>query len=302
MRNAFVNTILDAAGKRKDIHILTGDGGLGLFDKFQKEHPGQYQNMGIAEQNMTSFAAGLAMTGSKPFIYNIIPFGLYRCYEQVRNDICYHELPVTIIGVGSGLTYAPQGVTHYATEDLGIVQTLPNLVVISPADPVEAKEAAKFCLTATAPVYVRLAKKGEAPIHDDIPLDITKPQILNDGEGVAIVFHGSIANEVVESLKTLKEDGIYPLVMSIPMIQPIHKTVIDKLKSTRCVICVEEHDFYCGLGGILNRCGLNVVPMGLPRTFIHSIKDTAGMRKHFGIDAAKIVENVKGIYEAMKRG
>lgn len=300
MRNAFVNTILEAASSRTDIHILTGDGGLGLFDKFQKEHPEQYLNMGIAEQNMTSFAAGLAMTGAKPFIYNIIPFGLYRCYEQVRNDICYQDVPVTIIGVGSGVTYAPQGVTHYATEDLGLVQTLPNLVAISPADPMEARAAARFCLTARNPVYVRLAKKGEESIHESDNIDITRPQILNEGKTVAVVFHGSIANEVTAALKTLKERGFSPLIMSVPMIQPIHREVLDRLKGMEYVYCVEEHDFYCGLGGILRKCGLPVYPMGLPRDYIHLVKDTAGMRKYFGINADRIVENVTHAYESSR--
>lgn len=108
MRNAFINTILDACAGRDDIFIISGDAGLGVFDTFKDRHPDRFLNLGAAEQNMIGFAAGLAITGYKVVLYNIIPFVLYRCYEQVRNDICYQDLPVILAGIGSGVTYAPQ--------------------------------------------------------------------------------------------------------------------------------------------------------------------------------------------------
>jgi len=164
MRNAFIDTILDAGKKIPDIFVISGDAGLGVFDKFKEEFSDKFLNLGVAEQNAVGFSAGLALTGYKVYLYNIIPFVLYRCYEQVRNDICYQDLPVVLVGIGSGVTYAPQGMTHYSIEDLGIAQTLPNLEVFSPADPVEAKLAARYSLTAKSPVYVRLPKKG-SPIY-----------------------------------------------------------------------------------------------------------------------------------------
>src|SRR5690242_9623991 len=129
MRNAFIDTILASCGQRDDIFIISGDAGLGVFDNFKEKFPGRFLNLGAAEQNTISFAAGLALTGFKVVVYNIIPFVLYRCYEQVRNDICYQDLPIILAGIGSGLTYSPQGMTHYSIEDLGIARTLPNLTV-----------------------------------------------------------------------------------------------------------------------------------------------------------------------------
>src|SRR3990172_3545592 len=182
MRNTLINTIIDACKKREDVFVISGDAGLGVFDEFKEAYKNRFLNLGIAEQNMASFAAGLAMSDFKVYIYNIIPFLLYRCYEQVRNDICYQELPVTLVGIGSGITYAPQGMTHYSVEDLGIAQTLPNLTVISPIDPIEAKLAARYSLSSESPVYVRLAKRGEPNIHKNENIDITEPQLIEDGE------------------------------------------------------------------------------------------------------------------------
>ena len=110
MRNTFINTIFQLAEHRKDIFVLSGDAGLGVFEEFREKYPERYYNMGVAEQNAISMAAGMSMSGLKPLYYNITPFALYRCFEQVRNDICYQRLPVIIVGIGSGVTYAPAGI------------------------------------------------------------------------------------------------------------------------------------------------------------------------------------------------
>jgi transketolase len=181
MRNSFVNTIIDSCNKRDDIFILSGDAGLGVFDQFKEDYPDRFLNMGLAEQNTIGFAAGLAMSGYRVVVYNIIPFVLYRCYEQVRNDICYQKLPVVLVGIGSGVTYAPMGMTHYSIEDIGLARTLPNMTVISPCDPIEARLAAAHALESTTPLYVRLAKRGEPDIHTNSDFDILKPQVIRQG-------------------------------------------------------------------------------------------------------------------------
>lgn len=300
MRNAFIDTVLDACIERDDIFILSGDAGLGVFDRFKEEHPGRFRNMGVAEQNMISFAAGLAMTGFKVVIYNIIPFVLYRCYEQVRNDICYQELPVVLVGTGSGITYAPMGMSHYSVEDLGLVQTLPNLVALSPIDPFEARAAAGFALTCDKPVYVRLAKRGEMPVHEDADFDILSPQVVRDGAGTAVVFHGSIANEVIAAYEILKIRGRAPLLISIPAVQPLDDVALrELLADVRQVVCVEEHFVTCGLGSRLAciKAGQPVpwglTLLGIPPRFIHEIGKTEELRVLFGISCADIVNAVE---------
>lgn len=300
MRNAFINTVIGAFKERADLFIVTGDGGLGVFDEFKENYPDSFLNLGIAEQNMTSFSAGLSMTGFKVFVYNIIPFLLYRCYEQVRNDICYQELPVVLVGIGSGITYAPQGMTHYSVEDIGIAQTLPNLTVLSPIDPTEARIAAEYSLCSDKPVYVRLPKRGEPVIHTKKEFDISKPQIIEEGKDVAVVFHGSIAEEVMKALIQLHQEGIHPLLISVPMLQPLNKeTLLEMLQAIKLVIVVEEHFENSGLGSLMKTVHSEAKPawslktLGLPFRFIHEVKNTQGMREFFGIAASNIVKTVK---------
>jgi transketolase len=300
MRTAFINKILDAGKARDDIFILSGDAGLGVFDRFKVDHPERFRNMGAAEQNTASFAAGLALTGAKVVIYNIIPFLLYRCYEQVRNDICYQDLPVVLAGIGSGITYATQGMSHYSVEDLGLAQTLPNLVTISPADPVEARAAATFALESRSPVYVRLAKHGEPSFHGDDAMDITVPQLLRPGEGTAILTHGSVAEEVMIAWAELQSRGRGPRVISVPMIQPLAaERLLAMLTDIRRVIVVEEHFDNCGLGSVIARLHVEHAPSwrlncrGIPCRFIHKVRKIAGLRDYFGISAEAIVRAVE---------
>jgi transketolase len=300
MRNTFINTILDVCKVRDDIMILSGDAGLGVFDQFKVEYPERYRNMGIAEQNTASFAAGLALTGFKVIIYNIIPFLLYRCYEQVRNDICYQNLPVVLVGIGSGVTYATQGMSHYSVEDIGIAQTLPNLVTISPMDTVEAHAAACFALECSKPVYVRLAKHGEPVFHNVEPIDITAPLILRQGEGTAVLFHGSVAGEVMAAYEDLNSKGIDPMVVSVPMVQPLDvSALIEILSEIRHVIIVEEHFSNCGLGSMLARLraerslGWKLSVLAISPHYIHEVKKIAAMRTSLGIAAADIVRTVE---------
>lgn len=300
MRNTFINTIIDACKTRDDVFIISGDAGLGVFDEFKVKYPDRFLNLGVAEQNMASFTAGLSMTGFKVYMYNIIPFLLYRCYEQVRNDICYQELPVTLVGIGSGITYAPQGMTHYSIEDIGIARTLPNLEIISPIDPVEAKLAASYSLDCKSPVYVRLAKRGEPNIHKDEYFDITKPQVIRDGNKIAILFYGSIGTEVMASLEGMKRT---PMVISIPMISPLdYDFLLSILKDIHTVITVEEHFIEGGLGTIISdwivkeSLPFKLKKLGIKNEFIHAIKNNSGMRSFYGISA----ENIRNVIESLK--
>ena len=302
MRNAFVDRVIEDVKKNSDLFIITGDAGLGVFDKFKNEYPDNFLNMGVAEQNATSFAAGMAISGYKVYLYNIIPFLLYRPYEQVRNDICYQDLPVTLVGIGSGITYAPQGMTHYAIEDVAIARTIPNLIVISPIDPIEAELAAEYSLVSKKPVYVRLAKRGEPNIHKNKNIDISKPILLKDGEDLGIIFHGSIGLEVMNACYDLSKEGIFPKIISLPMLNPVNENeILNLIANLKHLLTVEEHYITGGLGSILsdllikNRCKINLVSAGIRYDFIHEIKNTDGMREFFGISKTQLIKRVKEI-------
>ncbi|MDD2654821.1 MAG: transketolase C-terminal domain-containing protein, partial [Candidatus Omnitrophica bacterium] len=273
MRNRIVDRIYSFASRRKDVFLVSGDAGFGVLDKYQTDFPKRFLNLGVAEQNAISFASGLALGGFRVFIYNIIPFLLYRCYEQVRNDICYQELPVTLIGIGSGVTYAPQGMTHYSVEDIALARTLPNLTVFSPADPLEAEACVDYAMHTKNPVYIRVSKSGEAVMHRAKPKDITLPLPIREGRSVAILFYGSISSEVIEAINSLT---VSPMVISLPMLQPLNFAHLKGLiKNIRTIITVEEHFKDGGLASIISEWLVNekkkirLIRLGIDNQFIH---------------------------------
>ena len=168
MRNAFAEAIAEAAATDKRVVLLSGDIGNRLFDAFKDKFPDRFYNCGVAEANMTSMAAGMAMCGLRPFTYTITPFATTRVMEQIRVDICYHNVPVAIVGTGSGLSYASLGPTHHSCEDVAFLRALPNMTVICPADAAEVRRAVAAVLEIAGPVYLRLGKKGEPTVHLDI--------------------------------------------------------------------------------------------------------------------------------------
>ncbi len=276
--------------------------GFGILDEYRKLFPQRFLNLGISEQNTISFSAGLSLVGYKVFVYNIIPFILYRAYEQVRNDICYQRLPVTLIGIGSGFTYALQGMTHYSLEDIALARTLPNLVIISPSDPHEAEAALTFALKTKQPVYIRISKSGEPFIHRQ-PVDcISRPLVVRRGKKVAVLFHGSISAEVI---KALEQSQVPALALSVPMIQPLDfKTLRRQLRGIHTIITVEEHFLEGGLGSVIadwivqQKIPLQLKKIGVRNEFVHAIKNTVGMRQLYGISAAHISAALKEGYYA----
>lgn len=297
MRNTLVNRIAEYAKKDRKIFLISGDAGFGVLDSFQKDFPDRFLNLGVAEQNTISFAAGLALAGFKVFVYNIAPFVMYRCYEQVRNDICYQKLPVTLIGIGSGLTYAPQGMTHYSVEDVAVGRTLPNLTILSPSDPLEAASCADYALKSKGPLYIRIAKSGEAPIHKEKPKDIKNPLVIKEGRKVAVLFYGSVGIEVIKAIQDIKES---PLIVSMPMIQPLNfRALLKRLRDCRTIITVEEHFLEGGLGSIIadwlvkEKLSFKLIKLGIRNEFIYDIKNNAGMRKKYRISCADIKKTIK---------
>jgi len=300
MRKAVIGHLTACAAKDKTVFLITGDAGFGVLDDYKIKFPDRFLNLGVAEQNMISFASGMALSGYRVFLYNIIPFLLYRCYEQVRNDICYQELPVTLIGIGSGVTYSPQGVTHYSIEDIAIARTLPNLTIFSPSDPIEAGLCVEYAMKSKNPVYIRIAKSGEPVIHKNALKSIEKPIVIKEGKGLAVLFHGSISNEVIKAIDRIEKNIA---IISVPMIQPLDfKALKDKIKNIHTIMTVEEHFAEGGLGSIISewiakdRLPFKLIKLGIKNEFIHAIKDTAGMRNKYGIDSIGIGKAIERVF------
>jgi transketolase len=240
-------------------------------------------------------AAGMALRGHKVVYYNIAPFVIMRPYEQVRNDICYQELPVILVGTGSGLTYAPAGMTHYAIEDIALALTMPGLDIFSPADPIEAALAFEYAYNSNKPSYIRVPKAGEPKIHKNDSFDISEPQMMMEGKDILIVSHSAMVEESMFAAKLLEKDDISAKVVSMPMITSQHPKIDELLSFKGEIFVVEEHFGRGGLGSLLSeRASKKIHKIALPNEFVHAIGNRDYMRVYYGIDAVSIAKKIKG--------
>lgn len=296
MRNTAARAIQEYCQKNEDGFLIAGDAGFGVWEDFQESIPSQYINPGINEQATIGLASGMALSGHKVFYYNIIPFVLMRCYEQVRVDICYANLPVVLIGIGSGITYAPAGMTHYSVEDIALAKTMPNLNIISPSDPIQVKKALQYAIESKQPTYIRISRSGEPTLFEE-DIEITKLIYLKEGSKKAIVFHGSIVDEVLKASEDLEDVAIISLAMISPLDENETKNILEKYDE---VYVVEEHFEDGGLGTILsdfaikNKIDTNIEKIAIQNHYIHKIGSCNYLRKEFGIDADSIVKKIKG--------
>ncbi len=169
MRNAFIEELIMAAESNSKIALVVGDLGFGVVEEFAEKFPNQFFNSGVAEQNMMGFAAGLASEGWHVFVYSIANFPTFRCAEQIRNDVDYHNLPVTIVAVGGGLAYGNLGYSHHAIQDYALMRVMPNILICAPGDPMEVRAVVRYLINNPQPSYLRLAKAGEQLIHTEVP-------------------------------------------------------------------------------------------------------------------------------------
>ena len=301
MRNEFAKTITELAQKKKDIILLAGDIGNKLFDDFKKNNPKRFYNCGVAEANMTGVASGLAASGFRPVTYTITPFNTLRCFEQIRLDICYPNLPVIIVGTGSGLSYASLGATHHSMEDISILKTLPNLQIICPGDQKEVREALIKAYESNRPTYIRLGKKGEPIVHKKKPkFQIGKSIFIKKGHHLSILGVGnalSIANECEEILRSKK---ISSDLISFHTPKPIdHKLLKNLFKSKKLIVVIEEHGLIGGVGsGILEWASDNgfnsrkVLRFGGPDKFLTGCGNQNEARNLIGLTANNISRKV----------
>jgi transketolase len=293
MRNTVANKIIEYAKKDQNLYLITGDAGLGVWDSFKEEYPKQYINPGVNEALCVGMAAGMALRGHKVVYYNIAPFVIMRPYEQVRNDICYQELPVILVGTGSGLTYAPAGMTHYAIEDIALGLTMPNLDIFSPADPIEAALAFEYAYKSNKPSYIRVPKAGEPKLHKNESFDISEPQTMTDGKDVLIISHSAMVEECISAATLLQAHGVSTKVVSMPMITSKHKKIDELLQFDGKIFVVEEHYAHGGLGTLLaEKTDKKIHKLALPSEFVHIIGNRDYMRSHYGIDSDSIAKKI----------
>ena len=251
MRDAFIAGLVELARKDDRITLLTGDLGFGVVEKFSSEFPDRFWNCGVAEQSMMSIAAGLAKSGMRPFVYSIANFPTFRCLEQIRNDVCYHDLPVTIVSVGGGLGYGTLGYTHHGIEDIAALRALPNLSIYSPADPLETKEVLTQIHNENKPAYLRLGKNGEPIIEQrtsrELPGSIYE---LKSGDQLTVIACGAIADNCLSAANKLNDEAKIQ-VISIPKVKPLEIKFLIEIIQSEKILVVEEHVERGGLASAL---------------------------------------------------
>ena len=305
MRGLFNKVLLDIAREDERIFMILADIGYGEVEPFAEAYPDRFFNCGVAEQNMTGVACGVAMEGNIAITYSIANFPTLRCLEQIRNDVCYHNVNVKIVIIGGGLAYGALGVSHQATEDIAIMRALPNMVVVCPCDFAEAEAATHAMIAYDGPVYYRCGYKKEPIIHRDrIDFQFGKAIQVRGGSDLTFIFTGTIGNQVVPAAEELEKEGMTCRVVSMHTVKPIDKkAIIAAAEETGGIVVVEEHQMAGGLGGAVAEvlCDACVAPkkflrIALPDEYVSRVGSHEWLLDQFGLSTRKIVEQVKAAW------
>jgi transketolase len=301
MREAFVAVLTELAPSHPEMMLLTGDLGFGVLNDFAARFPRQLVNVGVAEQNMTGLAAGLALEGRTVFTYSIGNFPTLRCLEQIRNDICYHKANVKVVSVGGGMSYGPVGMSHHATEDLAILRSLAGIEVYAPTDLWEAAEATRHLIESRGPAYLRLDKSA-APLteHAGERFEPGRIRVVREGSDVTLVATGGIAGEAIKAADALAGQGIFCRVLSVCTVKPLDiETLARAATETGGIVSIEEHTVEGGLGGAIAESLMEAgiapeffVRVGLRNTFSSVVGTQRYLRGVYQMDAAAIMKVV----------
>jgi len=302
MRTAFIETLFELAQKDKRIVLIVGDMGFGVVTRFMQELPRQFVNAGVAEQNMTGLATGIALSGKMVFTYSIANFPTLRCLEQIRNDVCYHHANVKIVTVGGGMAYGALGISHHATEDIAIMRALPNLVVVVPGDPVETRLATRALVEHSGPAYLRLGRAGEPIVHVSEPdFHLGRAITVRQGNDITLITTGGQLRESVTAADGLTKRGIRARVLSMHTIKPLDtQAVLTAAQETKAIFTIEEHSVIGGLGGAVaevlmeaNQRPRYFKRIGLNDTFSTLVGDQEYLRAQYGLDTSGILATIE---------
>jgi transketolase len=305
MRDVFVKALLSHAHADKRVMLITGDLGFGVLTNYAKELPAQFINAGVAEQNMTGLASGLALEGRNVFTYSIANFPTLRCLEQIRNDVLYHEASVNIVAIGGGFSYGALGMSHHATEDIGILRTLPGLRVLAPCDETETVALVEQMITSPAPTYLRL-DKSKAVAVDAETFVPGKLRLMRRGATVAMVGYGGIIAEALAAADLLDAVGIDCAVFSAHTLKPFDSESLIKLETDYdFIVTIEEHVPIGGLGSLAADTFLDagVMPrrfarLCLPDAYSSIVGSQEYLRMRHSLDAASIATRVRNLFES----
>ena len=301
-RAGYGETLVELVGEGLDIMTVEADlSGSTTTNKLGKAHPDRLVNVGIAEQNMIDVAAGLALAGKTVFTGSFAAFGTGRCYDQIRNTVCYGELDVKVAPTHAGVTVGPDGGSHQMLEDVSLMRGLPGMRVLVPADYTAAKQAIRIAAQTPGPFYVRLGRAKVPQVYEEgFELELGRAYVLREGDDVTLVANGVEVAEALQAAEQLASQGISAEVIDAFSVKPFDKeTLLASVRKTGCVVSCEEHSTVGGLGSaVADIIGENC-PVPLERVGVRDEFGTSGdpseLLAEYGLDAAGIVEKAKKV-------
>lgn len=297
MRKTFIDKTIAKATDQT--YLLVGDVGYSVIEPYVEKYPKQFFNAGVAEQNMTGMAAGLALEGYKVLTYSIANFNTVRCLEQIRNDICYHNLDVTVVSVGGGFVYGSAGYSHHLIQDISMLGSLSNMTLLLPADQYETEFCMEYVFENDGPKYLRLGKNGEKSIHKSVS-EVKKINCLNPEEKtkIALVSVGTILSLSFEIQDLLKNSGISVNIFSCPIIaKDFKENVSRELKDFDFIFTLEEHVVDFGFGSIMKKVfedeHVRVKSFGVGKNMCKLVGSQAFLRNEHGLNPQVIASAIE---------
>lgn len=302
IRSAYGKALAEVGKKYENVVVLDADLACSTQTQiFAKEFPDRFFDVGIAEQDLMTTAAGLACTGKIPFVSTFAVFAAGRAWEQIRNTICYSNLNVKIAATHAGITVGEDGASHQALEDIALMRSIPNMTVIYPADETETKQAIEFAAEHKGPVYIRISRSNLPDVFDSsYKFNFNKAVVMQEGTDVTLVTNGETLVEVVEAAQMLKEQGINTEVINVPVIKPLdEETIINSAKKTNRVITIENHSVIGGLGGCICEVLSEKYPVKITRIGLNDEFGQSGTPKelmaYYGLNAEKLTQRIAGL-------
>lgn len=295
-RQVICDTLIELGGKDKDIVVLTSDSrGSASMTNFAKELPEQFVEVGIAEQNIVGIAAGLAASGKKPYIASPACFLSMRSIEQVKVDVAYSKTNVKLIGISGGLSYGALGMSHHSLQDIAVMRAIPGINIILPADKHETKKMIEALAKNTEPTYIRIGRNPVADVYssDQYGFEIGKAVTMSEGTDITIIAAGETVKIAMDAADMLKKKGVSCRVLNMHTIKPLDEAeIIKAAKETGCIITVEEHSIYGGLGAavsevVTQNCPVPMKIVGVPDEPAIPGKSEE-VFKHYGLTADNI--------------
>lgn len=302
MRTAFISTLAELAESDERINLVVGDLGYKVVEPFRERFPQRFVNAGVAEQDMTGIAAGMALCGKIVFTYSIANFPTLRCLEQIRNDVCHHHADVKIVSVGGGLGYGALGMTHHATEDIAVMRALPSMTVVAPGDPIEAELATRAMVEESGPAYLRLGKAGEPRVHgSQVSFHLGQAIRVCEGADITLIATGVMLWNTVQAAQRLAREGIQARVLSMHTLKPLDEAaVLAAARETAAIATIEEHSVIGGLGSavaeVLAESSELRVPfkrLGIPSTASILIGSQEYLRNAYSLSVDGILDSLR---------